>query len=98
MIPIELITRTTRTERGHRPEPQPRKEDLLPVFPKGRHCTAARVCDGKELSRYNEGPNCHACRKASRQAKEDLARRRIHELERRGYSEAEIAEVLVEAA
>ena len=95
---MDLITRTTRTERGHRPEAQPRKEDLLEVFPKGRHCKAKRVCTGKELNRYNPGPDCHACAKADREAAEQKARRQITELQRRGYSDVEIAEILVEAA
>jgi hypothetical protein len=93
---MDLITRTTRTERGQRPEAKPRKQDLPEVFPRGRHCKAERVCDGKELSRYNPGPDCHACTKADRDAAEQKARRQITELQRRGYSDVEIAEILVE--
>lgn len=92
---MQLITRTTRTERGHRPEAKPRKEDLVEVLPKGRHCKAKSVCDGKELSRYNRGPDCHACHKAEREATEAKARRQIAELQRRGYSQTEITEILV---
>ena len=95
---MNLITRTTRTETGHRPEPQPRKEDLPEVFPRGRFCEAERVCKGKKLSRYNPGPDCHACDKAEREAREALARRQIAELRRRNYTETEIAEVLMESA
>lgn len=58
---MELVTRTTK---GRPVERNPRKADLPPTYPKGRVCRAKRVCGGKELSIYNEGPDCNQCRPA----------------------------------
>ncbi len=60
---MELVTRTTRTETGRRPESLPRKEDLPEVFPKGRTC-ATEAC-GTILNHYNGGDRCHACEPGS---------------------------------
>lgn len=61
---MQLVTRTTKTQHLHgAPVTRiPRKADLRPTFPKGRVCSASLVCEGKELSIYNEGPDCNQCR------------------------------------
>jgi DNA-directed RNA polymerase subunit RPC12/RpoP len=73
---MELVTRATH---GRPVESNPRKGELPETFPRGRHCKAKRDCNGKELSRYNAGPDCHACTQADREAAEQKAHRQIAE-------------------
>jgi biotin operon repressor len=89
---MELVTRATK---GRPVEHKPRTEEIPATYPKGRICSAAKVCKGKTLSVYNGGPNCHACDEAiAGPSMLTKTQRQIVELARRGYSNQEIAEVI----